>query len=514
MQYARVETAAGWVQGSEREGVRSWLGVPYAAPPVGALRFRPPEPVKPWPGTRAAVRPGPRAVQFIPGAARTEVEGAEDCLTVNVWSPARPADQVTGGLPVLFWVHGGAFLHGSGSDFDGTRLAGLGEVVVVTVNYRLGPLGFAYLEHLGPRFAGTANAGVRDLIAALEWVRANIAGFGGDPGRVTVVGQSAGAMLTTTLLGTPAARGLFHQAVALSGAARHVYTAEQGAEVTRRLLAFLHIPQERADRLLHLPLAALGAATAAVVAGAGDATLRGDSFQPVVDGALLPQSPLAAVASGAARHIPLWVGTCRHEMDLFARVPPGREPAPCVPGTEAAARAELGEAGWARVRQEYADTAEPGRDPDLDLLADIMWWLPAVRLAEAQHTAGGRVWFSRTDHAPAVPPYDLLGPTHGADNRCLWADAERLHQLAHFGPAPLMGTDDRAVADLLQRSVLTFTRTGVPGGDGLRDGLVWPTYSPGDRATLIIQADPRIRFDPRRQRRLIWQDLSRHAATP
>src|SRR5262249_49944943 len=149
-----------------------------------------------------------------PGAAPAEDGGEEDCLTLDIWSGGGPAEP-DGLRPVLFWIHGGAFLGGSGQDFDGTRLAPSGEILVVTATSGLGPLGFASVDHLGPQFAGTANPALRDLAAALVWVRDNIAAFGGDPGRVTVGGQSSGAMLTATLLGTPAAAGLFHRGLLL-----------------------------------------------------------------------------------------------------------------------------------------------------------------------------------------------------------------------------------------------------------------------------------------------------------
>ncbi|MGA5508168.1 carboxylesterase/lipase family protein [Streptomyces umbrinus] len=487
-----VETLTGPVKGAA-EGcpVLSWKGIPYAAPPTGELRFRPPAPVKPWTAVRDATRYGPQAVQFTPASGQG-VEGEEDCLTLNVWAPAEPAAP----RPVLFWIHGGAFLHGSGNLYDGVWLSEVSDAVVVTANYRLGPLGFMDLEHVG--MADTANPALRDLVAALEWVRGNIASFGGDPGRVTLSGQSAGGMLTTTLLAVPAARGLFHRALVLSGAARNVHTPDHNAEVIDRLLTAL---DTTADRLADVPVRALRDAAAHVVATAGDEVLRGDGFCPVVDGAVLPRPPLAAVSSGEARHLPVWISHVSHEMDIFL----GPPPAPVLAGTDAAGRAVIGEETWATLSHAYAAVAEADRDPQLDLLDDTMWLIPAIRLAEAQHAAGGQVWFSRFDHVPGLPPYDRLGATHGADNRCLWARPPAFNNLAGLPPAPPMSAADLAVTATLHRAVRAFLHTGAPGG--LPDDLDWPRYEPRDRATVILDDRPRIVYDPRRERRLLWADL-------
>ncbi|MFE2427477.1 carboxylesterase/lipase family protein [Streptomyces sp. NPDC059373] len=495
----QVETLTGPVIGAAEGPVLSWKGIPYAAPPTGELRFRPPAPVKPWTAVRDATRYGPQAVQFtpVPNASDQGIDGREDCLALNVWAPAQP----TAPRPVLFWIHGGAFLHGSGSLYDGAWLAEVCDAVVVTVNYRLGPLGFVDLEHLG--VADSANPALRDLVAALEWVRGNIASFGGDPGRVALSGQSAGGMLTTTLLAVPAARGLFHQALVLSGAARNVHTPEQSAEVTHRLLTALDVS---ADGLADVPVQALRAAAAHVVAGAGDAVLRGDGYCPVVDGAVLPRPPLAAVASGEARHLPVWISHVSHEMDIFL----GPPAAPVLAGTDAAGQVALGEQRWAELREAYTPLAEAGRDPQLDLLDDTMWLIPAIRLAEAQHAAGGQVWFSRFDHVPGLPPYDRLGATHGADNRCLWARPPAFNNLVGLPPAPPMRPADLTVTATLHRAVRSFLHASAPGG--LPDGLHWPRYEPQDRATAILDDPPRIEYDPRRERRLLWAKLPEGSA--
>ena len=221
----------GWLQGVEEDGIRIFRGIPFAKPPVGERRFRRPEPAEPWAGVRDASRFGPSAPQtklqidFLPGM--DVGEQSEDCLYLNVFAPAAGGPR----RPVLVWIHGGAFTIGSGSQalYDVRPIVRRGDVIVVTINYRLGALGFLHLAELcGEDFADGANAGLLDQIAALGWVRDNIAGFGGDPGNVTIFGESAGGMSVGTLLGMPAARGLFQKAIAQSGAAHSANDAEGG----------------------------------------------------------------------------------------------------------------------------------------------------------------------------------------------------------------------------------------------------------------------------------------------
>src|SRR5689334_3793785 len=215
-----IQLADGAVRGREESGVCSFLGIPYAAPPFGANRMRPPQPVAPWDGVRDATAFGPTTPkgdyppQYMPLFPEVVIAG-EECLNLNVWTQ----DPGASGLPVLVWIHGGSFMNGSGSvsSYDGTAFARDG-VVCVTINYRLAAEGFLYLGD------GIANLGLLDQLAALRWVQENIAAFGGDPGRVTVAGESAGAMSVTTLLSMPLAAGLFAQAIAQSGAGAHTLT--------------------------------------------------------------------------------------------------------------------------------------------------------------------------------------------------------------------------------------------------------------------------------------------------
>src|SRR5436190_7760967 len=239
-----VETQNGTLGGKVGDGVHVFRGIPYAAPPVGSLRFKPPRPVKPWSGVREAIAFGPVACQQpspLEGMfAAQQQEMSEDCLFLNVWTPGPD----NGRRPVMVWIHGGAFVSGSGSTpwYNGTSFARTHDVVLVTINYRLGALGFAHLaDVLGDKYAGSGNNGILDQIAALGWVRDNVALFGGDPGNLTIFGESAGGMSVGTLLGTPAAAGLFHRAIPQSGAAHNARPVETAAANTQLLLDTLDV---------------------------------------------------------------------------------------------------------------------------------------------------------------------------------------------------------------------------------------------------------------------------------
>lgn len=315
-----VNTAYGQLKGEAGNGVNVWRGIPFAAPPLGELRFRAPQPPESWSGVREAIKFGPVSLQPV-STSGTRFGGTtpvydEDCLYLNVWSPA--VAEETGALPVMMWIHGGTFVTGAGSQpmFEGSKLAVSGNVVVVTVNYRLGPLGFLHLSPLGGGLG--SNLGLLDQIAALEWVQQNIAAFGGDPARVTVFGESAGSMSIAALLAMPAAKGLFARAIMESGAAQTL-NGEQGGQIAAALLAELGLQPGSDTQLLHK----LPAGEIMEAAGRMAYKLSGDSmnmfFQPVVEPGTLPVEPVQAIAAGAASGIPVLIGTNLHEGNLFFR---------------------------------------------------------------------------------------------------------------------------------------------------------------------------------------------------
>ena len=315
-----TETATGRLQGVIVEGsIKAFRGVPFARPPVGALRFAPPQPAEPWSGIRSADTFGPVSLQgtiglgFMGAGAQTQ---GEDCLYLNVWTP-----DLGGRRPVMVWVHGGAFLLGAGSEplYDGSQLASRGDVVVVTVNYRLGALG--YLAHPALRDDATGacgNWGLLDQIAAIEWVRDNAEAFGGDPSQITVFGESAGSMSVTTIMAAPRARGLFRRAIAQSGAPV-VATAEEAAATAERVIDALGV---RHDQLREVPAKRFLDVQQQIMLAdqRPGGSLSGDvmAFRPTVDGAVLPRDPRVVFADGEAAGIELMIGTNRDEMKLFS----------------------------------------------------------------------------------------------------------------------------------------------------------------------------------------------------
>ena len=478
-----VRTAAGPVAGRLDRGVRSWRGIPYAA----AERFGPAGPVQSWADPLDATAPGPVGVQQTPAGGLT---GVEACLTLDVYAP----EGATGLLPVLFWVHGGAFQTGAAADYDGSVLAAAGPAVVVAVSYRLGPLGFL---QLGTAEEPEPSPAMTDLLAALDWVSREVAAFGGDPDRLSLVGQSAGASLVCALLGTPAGQRA-RSAIAFSvGGPAH--DPARSVEVGRRVLAELGLARTDLAGLRRLPVEAVLAAAAAVSRRAVQESLGGVLWSPVVDGAVLPVAPARAIAGGALRNTSLWFGSCRDEMTLM--LPGGTDDAAAI------ARGHLGNTAFDRLRAVYADTARPDEDPLLSLLTDEMWVHPAEDMALAQTAAGGRAWVSRWDHAPGLPPYDVLGPTHGADNACLWARPPRFVERPLLArPGGDMTAADLAATRALHAAVLGMVRTGTPALPDLAD---WHPYAPETRCTAVLGAESRVESDPRGERRRAWEAATR-----
>jgi para-nitrobenzyl esterase len=476
-----VETTTGPVTGRPAGGVRSWRGIPYAR----AERFGPAAAVRSWREARDATAPGPVGLQYLPDGT---LVGVEDCLTLDVYVP----DGADGPLPVLFWVHGGAFRTGAAADYDGSVLAAAGPAVVVAVSYRLGPLGFLQLGTAG---APEPSPAMTDLLAALDWVRREVAAFGGDAGRVTLVGQSAGASLVCALLATPAGRRA-RAAIAFSIGGLPQEPAES-ADVAGRVLARLGVARTDRARLRELPAEAVLAAAREAGDDARREYLGGVFFGPVRDGAVLPESPLDVVARGDLRGTALWLGSCRDEMTGMLQG--GADDAAAV------TRSHVGEAAFDALLDVYRRTARPGEDPLQALLTDEMWVRPAVRLAQAQSAAGGRAWVSRFDAAPSLPPFDRLGPSHGADNACLWAHPPRFVERPLLArPAGVMSPADLAVTAALHDSVLSVVRGGTPAA-GVLDR--WSPYEPAGRCTALFDAEPRVVTDPDGERRRAWEDV-------
>src|SRR5262245_25986704 len=309
---AVVETTHGRVRGEVFRGISIFRGIPYGAPTGGANRFLPPRPVPPWTGVREALRYGETAPQArsrlaLGGSPGNRPEIGEDCLCLNVWTP----EPARGSRPVLVWLHGGGFEAGSGSSllYDGVNLCRRGDVVVVTLNHRLGLFGHCQLaDVLGSEFEGSANAGFLDIVAALHWVRANAAAFGGDASNVTIYGQSGGGRKVSIAFAAPCAQGLFPRGIVQSGSHLRLSSSAQASELTDRLLALLEIPRGDARALQSLPMARLLEANREIQR----ATRR--RFSPAIDKTVFDAHPWDPEAPRISAALPLLIGTCRTEL--------------------------------------------------------------------------------------------------------------------------------------------------------------------------------------------------------
>jgi len=503
-----VETRYGRICGSESRGIRVFRGVPYARPPLGALRFRAPLPPEPWTGTLSALRPGPAAVQAslplfpsVPLAGGTRQ--SEDCLTLNVFTPGLDA----GRRPVLVWIHGGGFLIGSGSTalYDGRRLARAGEVVVLTLNYRLGALGFLHLAGLAEGLAGASNAGVRDQIAALEWVREHIDRFGGDPGNVTLFGQSAGAMSIAALLAAPRARPLFRRAILQSGAADHVLGRERADEVARVFLEEVGGPALHPDPLGRIPVARMVAAQGVTNRRLADlASLM--VFAPCVDGDLIPEHPLDALRRGALADREILVGTTLDEWKLFtlleSRLPALRERGLVGRLEQILPRVARHAPAAPVAAREYREAvrARGGRTTPFEVWSAFqsarIFHFPAAELAEAQAVGGGRAYaYLFTWRLPALRR--SLGAFHAIDVPFVFG----LTQSPVARPfAGLVGSAG-LLARCMQRAWTEFARSGSPGCELLPG---WEPYRADSRATMLLGRRCGLASAPLEAERSLW----------
>jgi para-nitrobenzyl esterase len=499
-----VETRSGRVEGILREGAQTFLGIPYARPPLGARRFAAPEREEPWSGVRRAHAFGPSAPQQpmalpLPGMDVGPMD--EDCLYLNVYTPA--AD--TGRRPVLFWIHGGGFVIGSASQpiYDGAPLAKRGDVVVVTINYRLGPLGFLHLCDLCPDLDGaTGNAGIRDQVAALEWVRDDIAAFGGDPDCVTIFGESAGGMSVSTLLGMPAARGLFSRAIPQSGAAHNVHTRETATQVAEHFLAELGVSPASASRTLRETSPDRMLDTHQQTMLKLGSTLGLLPFQPLVDGDALPEAPLSAVRAGAAGGVDLLTGTTRDEWKLFGMMDPGVAKLD-ESGLLKRLAGQLAESDARAVLDAYRD-GRPGATPTelyFALETDRVFRIPAIRLAEAQLGHRGGTFMYRFDwESPSLG--GALGACHAVELPFVFGLLDKAGAALFAGSGPEAERLSRNMMD----AWIAFARTGDPSIAALPNGR-WSPYDPERRTTAILDRECTLEIDPASREREVWEGI-------
>ncbi|MGA9674962.1 MAG: carboxylesterase/lipase family protein [Mycobacterium sp.] len=492
----RARTTTGTVEGFTRDGVNRWRSIPYAQAPVGRLRFRAPLPAQPWSGVRHChgfTNCAPQQRRYTLVGMGKYQPMSEDCLTLNVVTPERPSEEP---LPVMVFIHGGGYIMGSSATpiYDGAALARRG-CVYISVNYRLGVLGCLDLSSLSTSdITIDSNLYLRDLVLALQWVRDNIAEFGGDPGNVTIFGESAGACITATLLAVPAAEGLFDRAIAESPASGLVRSKEIADEFADRFAALLGVrAQDVANALMQASTAQLMKAQQRLIEQGMEQRLGAFPIGPVIGDDVLPTDPVEAMHSGRAHRVPLIVGTNADEGRLFTRF------MRMLPVNQTMIEELLADTEpAARERITAAYPGYPGSAACIQLGGDFAFSSAAWQIAEA-HSAHAPTYRYRYDFAPRTLRWSGLGATHATELLAVF-DVYR----TRLGALLTAAADRRAalrVSNQVQRRWRYFSHTGVPGDD-------WPVYTLDDRAVMVFDSKHRVEFDPHADRRMAWDGFS------
>jgi para-nitrobenzyl esterase len=482
---AEVRTPLGSLRGESLGGVRVFRGVPFAEPPVGDLRFRAPVAKRAWTGVREATKFGAAAMQF----GDRDVAQSEDCLYLNVWAPEAGGAVGRGPWPVFVWIHGGGFTGGESfaAVFDGAEFARQG-MVVVTVAYRLGVMGFLDVEPLlGAEYAGSGNNALRDLMMALEWVKANVGAFGGDATRVTIGGESAGAKLTDILMGVPAAAPLFGSMISESGGAERIWP-KAAAQVVAEGFGKRWAASANGRT-------AAGVKTAAVrdlIDVQQEFIQAWPQHFPLrceVDGGLITRLPIEGIRDGLAKGKRLLIGTNRDESAAFAGPHPQHD----------ATAADLGNAqlaAFAKVYAEYA-TLYPGMSEEMRRIRALTaeeYWVPSVRVADAHVKAGGRAWMYELEFARSGGRYK--GESyHALDLSLVWDKPSGEFESAGA---------EAALAKQMNAAWVAFAKGGAPAAEGLPD---WPEYNVQTRPTMVLDVVSRVEEKPQEKELRLWDGV-------
>ena len=495
-----VSTSFGKLEGVFENGLYVFKGIPFATPPIGDLRWLPPQPYQPWKGTRKADTYGAIAPQNgmregsieMPGFHELEPQ-SEDCLFLNVYTPGLDNTK----RPVMVWIHGGGFSIGSGSQsmYSASTLVKRGNIVLVTLNYRLGVLGFLNFKELtGGQIPATGNEGLLDQIAGLEWVRANIAAFGGDPGNVTIFGESAGAMSVACLMTMPKARGLFQKAIMESPVGEIARPLVKSIETCKEFLKIVGIEPSNVKVLRSLKVERLLSAQLELGIRTGEGIAPAI---PVADGGILPKMPLEAFETGLAARVPTIIGTNLDEQRLFSLMNPnflktdeqalqkyaenivGAKNAPILIDTYRRARKARG---------------EPISPPDLvaAMTSTLMYRETALRMVIAQHKYGQPAYnYLFTWKSPAMR--GILGACHALEIGFVFGNYDSVF----CGSGP----EADKLSLQIQDAWAAFARTGNPGTESLGE---WPVYG-NQRQTMILSGSSHVEKAPYEEERHIWE---------
>jgi para-nitrobenzyl esterase len=501
-----VKTASGSLRGYLDNGVHVFKGVPYAASTAGANRFMPPQKRQPWSDVRDATKWGERPPQILGGEPAEMLPTdpreplGEDCLVMNIWTP-NPA---AGRRPVMLWLHGGGFASGSGSYaiYEGRELARKHDVVAISVNHRLNILGFLHLAQYGGKWASSSNVGMLDIVAALEWVRDNITAFGGDPRNVTIYGQSGGAGKVSTLMAMPSARGLFHRAIAQSGAAITATPQAQAVKTTEQLLQRLKIAPDHLDRLQTIPFAEL---IDAIRVAPGTPAIA--PAGPVLDGKSLPVNPFDPTAPSQSASIPFLTGTTATEMTFFASDDQLKQIDDATLHQRVKGLLQVDDQETDRIIALYRKQ-QPGRD-NIDLFLRMQTDNSFFRLnvdTQAERKAAQRaapVYVYRFEYYSPVRE-GRLKSMHCMDIPFVFDNLEAGKIYTGLSPAA------QRLADRMSAAWVAFARTGNPNHRGIPQ---WPAFNSNQRATMVFADDTKVVNDPGREERLALKAIRERQAT-